>query len=114
MNYEHMELVQTLRRCAEACKRCIGGCLQENDINPMRECIRLDLDCAAICDLVAEYVGRGSAFSTQLLHHCSVICNTCATECEQHRKMEHCRLCAEACFACANACEEAVAQSVHV
>lgn len=107
-----MELVQMLRRCAEACNRCIGGCLQEDDINPMRECIRLDMDCAAICTLAAEYLERGSDFSTQLLHQCSVICNSCGSECEQHHRMEHCQRCAQACYACANACEEAVAHQV--
>lgn len=114
MNKEHVDLVQTLMRCAQACNRCIGGCLQEEDITPMRKCIRLDLDCEGICTLLAGYISRNSTFSTQLLHHCATICNACASECEKHHRMEHCQACAEACYACANACEEAVAQSVQV
>ena len=76
----------------------------------LERCIRLDIDCAAICELAAGFVARGSEHAEHILRECADICNDCAEECEKHgHHMEHCRKCAEACRACAEACEAGLA-----
>lgn len=73
-------------------------------------CIRLNLECAAICDATAEELSRAAALDDEALDAqldaCVVACAACATECERHAEMmNHCRVCAEACRACEAACQ---------
>lgn len=70
----------------------------------MTACIKLDLDCAQICTLSANFMARGSAHIQHVLRECAEICEQCAAECEKHQHMEHCRRCAETCRTCAGAC----------
>jgi len=52
--------------CAAACDRCASACLNEPNTNTMRECIRLDWDCAAICRLAAQLMAGGSRFADEV------------------------------------------------
>ena len=81
--------------CIEACNHCAAACLQEENVADMRECIRLDVDCAAICLLSAAYMARGSDFVMDACAMCADVCEACAEECGRH-DMAHCRACAAA------------------
>ena len=110
MSHEkNQQLMDALARCAAECSHCATACLKEPDPKKMERCIRLDLDCAEICELASGFIARGSEFSDAILSLCARICNECATECEKHSHMEHCQRCAEACRLCAEACETEVA-----
>jgi len=98
------ELLEALGRCAGECNHCATACLDEEDVHMLSRCIKLDLDCAAICQLTASFVTRDSEHANHLLRECAEICEACAEECEKHAHMEHCRTCAEACRHCADAC----------
>ncbi len=106
MSHEkNASLLAALHTCADACNHCTTACLSEKDVTIMAGCIRLDIDCAAICSLTASFIARGSVHGVHLLKECAEICTACATECENHaEKMDHCRECAEACRACAAVC----------
>lgn len=74
-------------------------------------CIRLNLDCAVICDVTGHVLSRQTEpdwgiVRAQLLA-CVAACQACGAECERHAMhgMEHCRICAEACRRCAEACQ---------
>ena len=43
----------------------------------MAECIRLDIDCAAICRLAAGYMARGSALAVHVCELCADVCEAC-------------------------------------
>jgi Domain of Unknown Function (DUF326) len=96
-------LIQTLLDCALACEHCASSCLQEEDINMMINCIKLDRDCADICTQAARLLQRDSIVGHQYLLLCEEICRLCAAECGKHDH-EHCRQCAVACEECAEAC----------
>jgi hypothetical protein len=49
----YQSCIEACNTCADACDYCSIACLQEDDVKMMAECIRLDLDCAAICRLAA-------------------------------------------------------------
>jgi hypothetical protein len=104
-----MENLISILECAQACQRCAAACLAEKDIDRLRECIRLDLDCADICLLCATYLSRQSAFEAAICLFCADICEACGSECERHSRFEHCRDCAEACTRCAEACRSMTA-----
>jgi hypothetical protein len=76
----------------------------------LARCIRLDLDCADVCDATGKILSRQTAFEPQMaraaLDACAQACRLCGEECEQHAEhgMEHYRICAEACRRCESAC----------
>jgi len=101
------ELIHLLDNCANACNYCTTACLEEEDVTMMAACIKLDIDCAAICHLTAAFIARGSVHGIHLLKECAELCGLCATECEKHAHLQHCKDCAEACRTCEKACKAA-------
>lgn len=100
--------------CAEACTSCADACLSEKDmVFELRKCIRLNLDCADICETTGRVLIRQTEYDAPLtksqLQACREACATCAEECERHGNMEHCTICAEACRRCQEACDALLA-----
>lgn len=100
---QHQSCIDACNACADACDHCVAGCLREPDVKMMAQCIRLDIDCAAICRLAAGYLARGSSFATQVCELCADVCEACGAECAKHPH-DHCKACAEACKRCAEEC----------
>ena len=99
--------------CALTCTSCADACLAEEAVTELVRCIRLDLDCADVCEATGRMLTRQTSFEPELarplLVACAQACRVCAEECERHAEemnMEHCRLCAEACRRCEQACED--------
>lgn len=109
MDTKFNELMKAVLTCAQACNHCFDSCLEEENIDMVRECIRLDRECADICNLVLSFSGREGAVRNDLLSLCATICQACGNECEQHHHMQHCQECAETCFHCAKLCSDYVA-----
>lgn len=101
-------LVKILAECAEKCNNCASACLEERDMKLLKDCIKLDIDCADICQLTAKLIARDSQHAEHLLKECVEVCIACATECEKHAHMEHCKVCAETCRTCAELCSQVV------
>lgn len=100
----YREAIDACTRCASACDHCIAACLEEDNLEMMATCIRLDIQCAAVCRLLALYLEHESQFSPALAKLCQAVCRSCAEACAEHEH-EHCQACAEACQACAQACD---------
>lgn len=100
-----MELVQKLGLCQGACNYCFNACLNEKDVMMMKECIRLDKECAEICGLTMALVASSSKVSKEMLQLCAKACQNCADECKKHHN-DHCQECAKVCQECAKACKE--------
>lgn len=98
--------------CAQSCESCADACLAEEMVQELRQCIRLNLDCADLCiatgKLALRRTGGNEQSIASMLRACEEICHRCGQECAQHaRRHDHCRICAESCRACAEACSEA-------
>lgn len=95
--------------CAQACTSCADACIAMAAARLVR-CIRLNLDCADVCDVTGRMLSRQAEpdwglFRAQL-EACRAACRACGAECERHsHHMEHCRVCAEACRECERACD---------
>lgn len=100
---ENKELIEYLAYCIAACEHCADACLSEDNPSSLAECIRLNRDCADICQLALTYISRDSVYADSAVEECADICIDCAEECEKHDH-DHCKNCAEACRACAKAC----------
>jgi hypothetical protein len=100
--------------CAATCTSCADACLGEAMVQELVRCIRLNLDCADICEATGRVLARQTAFEPQQVRHmleaCAAACRLCADECERHAEHhEHCRVCADACRRCEQACEDVTA-----
>ena len=103
MNTTLQECIAACYKCAAACDYCASSCLNEPDIDMMRNCIKTDIECSAVCRLAAQLMGMKSEYHKQQCRLCVDICRACAEECARHEH-EHCKHCAEACRQCADAC----------
>lgn len=90
--------------CDAACDHCVASCLREQDPTSVTQCIRLNIDCAAICRLTSAMLNRGSALAAEICAACAAACEACADECARHDN-EHRQECAAACQRCAEACQ---------
>jgi hypothetical protein len=110
-----VECLQALHDCALACASCADACLGEKNVQNLVRCIRLNQDCADVCETTARLLTRHTEPHSPLLRRqlevCEAACQACGAECEKHaHHHEHCRVCAEACRACAEACHAALQQ----
>ena len=104
------ECIEACFECAQACTSCADACLSEDEVAELRKCIRLDLDCADICDATGRVLTRQTEYdaptSKAQLESCREACRTCGEECQGHAEHhEHCRICADACARCSEACD---------
>jgi hypothetical protein len=95
--------------CAQACSSCADACLQEASADALRQCIRLNLDCADVCiaasALAARTQGLNDVVLVQTLEVCATAAQRCAEECERHAKQyQHCARCAVECRRCEEVC----------
>ncbi len=107
------DVIGALTECAQACTSCADACLGEETVQELVRCIRLNLDCADVCETTGRVLTRQTAFDAQLarqmLETCAQACRVCGDECERHAEHhEHCRVCAEACRRCEQACNDVV------
>jgi hypothetical protein len=112
---------KTLARCAEACfacaatcRTCADACLGESELDMLRRCIGLNLDCADQCiatgNMTLRTVEPDFGVLRSALEACALACASCAAECSKHASMhEHCRVCADACAACERECRAMLA-----
>ena len=105
--------IQALVDCAQSCTACADACLREADVEHLRKCIRLDLDCADVCDATMRVMSRQVEYdanlSRELVEACRQACRSCG-ECERHAEHhEHCRICAESCRTSEQACDRLLA-----
>jgi hypothetical protein len=94
---------------ARACTSCADACLAEDGADALRQCIRLDLDCANVCVMTSTLASTQTGSNPQVLRGaitlCALACRLCAEECEKHApEHAHCRTCAEQCRSCEQAC----------
>jgi hypothetical protein len=109
-----LSCIEECLECAPSCTSCADADLAEDDVHEMVRCIRLCLDCADACDTTARIAIRQTAPDLRVLRAmveaCAAACHACGDECERHAAHhEHCRICAEVCGRCEQACNELVA-----
>src|SRR6266545_3775819 len=85
--------------CAQTCTSCADACLSELMVQELTQCIRLDLDCADICNITGRILTRRTGSDDEVMRRmlsvCAAACRLCADECQKHASMhEHCRICA--------------------
>lgn len=100
---EKINLAHQLGECVITCNYCMNACLDEEHVMMMKECIRLDNQCAVICSTTLQLLHKNSRFIKEILELCIKACEACSEECENHQN-DHCQTCAKVCKECAEAC----------
>jgi hypothetical protein len=100
--------------CGASCTACADASLAEDDVQEMIRTIRLCADCADTCNATARIVVRQTepdrGVMSATIRACSAACLASAEECDRHAAHhEHCRVCAEVCRRCRQACEDLLA-----
>lgn len=106
--------IAACRTCVETCIACADACLAEEDLTDLRRCIRLDLDCVEICGAAANVLSRPRADEAwavrSIVEAARDVSERCGAECGKHADHhDHCRVCADACRRCEQACAELLA-----
>lgn len=101
--HDYKKCIEACLRCAAICNHCASSCTQEEDVTMMARCIRLDMECAALCYAAAQLMSLGSGKANQLCKLCADMCDECGAECSKHDN-EHCQECAQMCKQCADEC----------
>ena len=102
--------------CVEAATTCADACLAEETRDELLRCIRIAQDCADICSTAGRMVTRQLETDWTLLRAqlqtCVLACRQCAAECENHTQHDHCKVCADACHKCEQACQAVLAATL--
>ena len=113
VNRALIEAIEAAYACAQTCTSCADACVAEDMVTQLRQCIRLNLDCADVCAATAAVASRRTGSNEEvirmMLEACVTACRVCGEECGRHAsKHEHCRICAEACQQCGTRCRSAI------
>ena len=79
--------------CEQACVACADACLGEQDLAMLVRCIRLDPDCADVCDATGRIVSRQTAFDPQIVRAQVQACATACGVCAEHDSQSTCAEC---------------------
>ena len=106
-------VLEALARCEQVCLLCADACLEEESMEKLRSCIRLNFDCAAICSVTAQLLVRRTEIPGTLvhaqLHACVIACQSCADLCATHASYHHhCEICTNTCRDCQEQCNRLI------
>ena len=95
--------IDECNKCSQSCYQCLDLCMSEPDANSRKNCMKLLVECARMCEMSSEIMSINGEFSTAHCGLCATICDRCAEECSKF-KDTHCKDCAQECSTCADEC----------
>lgn len=105
LSQQAAKTIAALQDCHAICSSmAMTHCLELGGEHARPQHLRLMLDCAAICALTADALGRKSQFHNRFAALCAEVCETCEKDCEALGDMDDC---VQACRACAALCRQA-------
>ena len=69
--------------CAQSCTACADACLGEEQVAQLTRCIRLNLDCADVCEATGKIVSRQTQPQPELVR---TMVQACAEACPPLRR----------------------------
>jgi len=108
------ECIEACFECLQTCIACADACIGEDTESSLAECIQANLDCADTCDATGRILSRlGRSAPARVrtqVQACFEACQVCEGHCRNHADEHgHCRICAETCRRCKEACEAVLA-----
>jgi hypothetical protein len=103
------QAVSAALECHRVCEETITYCLDQGGRYAEATHIRLLTDCSDICRTAADFMARGSQFHPAVCGVCAQVSLQCAEACGAFGGDQQMRRCADACRACAQACQQMAA-----
>lgn len=94
--------IQNCTLCYQTCTQMISQCLEKGGAHSSPGHIKALMDCAAACAVSADFMIRGSDLHASFCRVCAEACLACAVECD---KFDEDKDCAEVCRRCADSCQ---------
>ena len=96
------ECIDAALACSQACTTGADGCLEEPGVTHLRDVIRTQQNCAALCSATAQILSRfGSDFGPtpdSVLHALDEVAGLCEDACRVYAgAYAHCRVTADSC-----------------
>jgi hypothetical protein len=108
-----MAAMQRLIDAASACEQACTMCAGSTGMDGMERCSAMCMTCAEMCNttmrMMLRPAGQDMDSMMAMLQACMTMCLACAAECEMHKDMAMCAMCAAACREMAKACEAMMA-----
>src|SRR4030095_8744871 len=99
MNNAYQICIDACLECAAVCDHCASACLKEENVNEMARCIKLGMECAAMCRTTAQFMSLESEHANAISQFVADILNAFSEECGKHSS-DHCRIFSEICYHC--------------
>src|SRR5690625_7211206 len=87
------EIIHSLGSCINHCNYCADACLDEDNLDHMVRCIRLNRICAEACAAASQILAIHHAEVKNLIEYCIKTCDQCAVECSKNDH-DQCHACA--------------------
>ncbi|KZS38879.1 hypothetical protein AWE51_14965 [Aquimarina aggregata] len=102
---EKENIINALVKCAIICRKSGFNCLKEDNIDPLKSCIEINVLTAETCERIVEImIVSNTVKLNKLIKQCERQLLLCMSECSKHDN-EHCLISVEACKECAIACQ---------
>lgn len=101
-NYRY--LINVLLECLRACEHASAMVMEEENVYPYRQSMKVTRECADICTLTIRLLERDSMFTSDVLDICIKASRLCAEECGKFSEINYLRECADACHKAEKAC----------
>lgn len=102
---EYQGFIKEFDRCARTCYECLNACLDEEDADKRKRCVKMLIECARMCETSAFFMAMDGKFIKRQCELCAEVCDVCAQECSVFDD-QYCRKCYEECRSCADKCRE--------
>ena len=83
VNQSLLAAIDEAYACAQACTSCADACLAEEMVAQLRQCIRLNLDCADVCAATATVGSRRTGSDEEVIRK---MLDACAAACRPVRR----------------------------
>ncbi|MFC0210069.1 four-helix bundle copper-binding protein [Chelativorans intermedius] len=70
-----LKSIEKCDSCAQTCTACAEACLAESTVDQLRQCIRLNLDCADICMATGAMASRRTGSNVEVLRAAIQACS---------------------------------------
>lgn len=112
------QLSQSVQDCIDACRDCqivcmetLTYCMEKGGKHAEPSHLGLMMDCAAICQVSANLMLRGSDFQMDMCQTCAEVCQRCADDCRRMGDDEKMKRCADICEKCSQTCRKMSAKA---
>lgn len=92
--------------CARVCQETLAYCIEKGGKHADGAHLRALLDCIDACEASAHFLERSSDLHPAMCGVCADACIACAESCEDMGDDEQMARCAKVCRECASTCQE--------